>query len=62
MPGADCGRTCQGHQVYDTSESSTASDRGQGFSLAFGDGSTVQGEVFTDTVTVAGLTVMFDVS
>ncbi|KXN87900.1 Aspartic protease [Leucoagaricus sp. SymC.cos] len=56
LPGADCGGTCQGHQIYDTSASSTAENQGQTFRLAFGDGSTVQGDVFTDTITIAGLT------
>ncbi|KAF9449879.1 acid protease [Macrolepiota fuliginosa MF-IS2] len=56
LPGPDCGATCQGHQVYNTAASTTAKDQGQKFSLAFGDGSTVQGEVFTDTVAIAGLT------
>lgn len=56
LPGTDCGSTCQGHAKYDTSASSTAQDQGRTFSLAFGDGSTVQGDVFTDTVTIAGLT------
>ncbi|KAF9449928.1 acid protease [Macrolepiota fuliginosa MF-IS2] len=56
LPGPKCGTTCQGHQIYNTAASSTAKDLGKKFSLAFGDGSTVEGEVFTDTVTVSGLT------
>lgn len=58
LPGPDCGSTCRGHQIYDPSASSTAKDQGQSFSLGFGDGSTVEGDVFTDTVTIAGLTVI----
>lgn len=53
--GTDCGTTCRGHTLYSPGASST--NTRQSFSLAFGDGSTVQGTLFTDTVTVAGLTV-----
>ena len=56
MPGKDCGDTCSGHTAYDTSKSSTAQDLGQQFSLQYGDGSTVSGEVYSDTVTIGGLT------
>ncbi|KAL5527800.1 hypothetical protein ACEPAG_6601 [Sanghuangporus baumii] len=56
LPGPDCGQTCQGHTIYDPSKSSTSQDAGQNFQLAFGDGSTVQGEQFTDTVAIGGLT------
>ncbi|XP_006459904.1 hypothetical protein AGABI2DRAFT_149875 [Agaricus bisporus var. bisporus H97] len=57
LPGATCGATCQGHEIYDTSASSTAQDQSRDFSLLFGDGSSIQGEVFSDTVTLGGLTV-----
>jgi len=57
LPGTNCRVNCQGHKLYNTASSSTARDQRRTFSLAFGDGSTVQGEVFTDTVTVGGLTV-----
>ncbi|KAK7060334.1 hypothetical protein VNI00_001099 [Paramarasmius palmivorus] len=56
LPGANCRVNCEGHTIYDTSQSSTAEDEGKTFKLTFGDGSTSQGEVFHDTVTVAGLT------
>ncbi|KAL0070939.1 hypothetical protein AAF712_002160 [Marasmius tenuissimus] len=45
-----------GHKVYNTDSSSTAQDQDDTFALAFGDGSTVEGEVFHDTVTFADLT------
>ncbi|TFK43185.1 acid protease [Crucibulum laeve] len=57
LPGANCRVNCQGHKVFNTASSSTARDLRKTFSLAFGDGSTVQGEQFSDTVTVAGVTV-----
>lgn len=57
LPGTRCtGANCRGHKLYNTAASSTARDQGRTFSLAFGDGSTVSGEQFTDTVTVGGLT------
>ncbi|KIK65519.1 hypothetical protein GYMLUDRAFT_94161 [Collybiopsis luxurians FD-317 M1] len=56
LPGQNCGSTCEGHTIYDTTASSTAVDQNQQESLSFGDGSLVNVEVFEDTVTVAGLT------
>ncbi|EIW85948.1 acid protease [Coniophora puteana RWD-64-598 SS2] len=56
LPGPDCDSTCSGHTVYDPSKSSSSSDVGQTFSLSYGDGSTVSGEQYTDTVVLAGLT------
>ena len=57
LPGTDCTVNCEGHTLYDPDASSESSDTNTPFSLAFGDGSTVQGTVFRDTVTIAGLTV-----
>ncbi|EIW83889.1 acid protease [Coniophora puteana RWD-64-598 SS2] len=56
LPGPDCDDTCSGHTVYDPSKSSDSQDVGQTFQLQYGDGSTVSGEQWTDTVTLAGLT------
>ncbi|KZT40650.1 acid protease [Sistotremastrum suecicum HHB10207 ss-3] len=56
LPSVDCDNTCAGHTPYDPSQSSTSSDVGNRFSLAFGDGSTVSGQEFTDSVTISGLT------
>jgi len=56
LPSTDCDATCDGHTLWDPTTSSTADDTNMAFSLAFGDGSTVNGTVFMDTVTVAGLT------
>ncbi|VDC02585.1 unnamed protein product [Peniophora sp. CBMAI 1063] len=55
LPGVDCLLTCLGHTLYNPGASRVSTNTRQRFSLAFGDGSTVQGTVFTDTVTVAGL-------
>ncbi|KZV69225.1 acid protease [Peniophora sp. CONT] len=56
LPGSACGTTCRGHTLYNPAASSASANTRQRFSLAFGDGSTVQGTLFTDTVTVAGIT------
>ncbi|KAJ3829455.1 acid protease [Lentinula raphanica] len=56
LPGQNCGTTCEGHTIFNTAASSTAVNQNQQASLAFGDGSTVNADIFEDTVTVAGLT------
>ncbi|KAH7919522.1 acid protease [Leucogyrophana mollusca] len=55
LPGPTCGNTCSGHTIYNPGFSAAARDLHKTFSLAYGDGSTVSGEQYTDTVTVAGL-------
>jgi cathepsin D len=57
VPSTSCGSSCVGHQRYNPSDSSTAQDREETFSLTYGDGSTVSGEQFTDVVSIAGLEV-----
>lgn len=47
--------SCSGAE-YNPSASSTSSDQGRTFTISYGDGSQTSGEVYTDTVTVAGLT------
>ncbi|KAI0060071.1 acid protease [Artomyces pyxidatus] len=56
LPASTCGSTCSGHTLYTVKSSSTAKDLKKTFSLAYGDGSTVSGEQYTDTVSIAGLT------
>ncbi|KAI0064447.1 acid protease [Artomyces pyxidatus] len=56
LPSSTCDSTCQGHTAYSSSDSSTSSDVGKTFQLQYGDGSTVSGEQYTDTVSIAGLT------
>jgi cathepsin D len=58
LPGPNCGDTCAGHKIYDPSMSSTSKDLGTTFSLSFGDGSTAEGEQFTDDVTIVGMTAL----
>ncbi|KAH8986125.1 acid protease [Lactarius akahatsu] len=47
-------RLALGTRCTDPSSSSASSDVGQTFELQYGDGSTVSGEQYTDTVTLAG--------
>lgn len=56
LPGPNCSANCAGHKVYDPARSATAADAHRGFSLMYGDGSSVTGEQYSDTVSVAGLT------
>jgi len=55
LPSSSCDSTCAGHTLWNPAGSSTAVNTGAPYSLAFGDGSIVEGTVFMDTVTVAGL-------
>ncbi|EKM60380.1 uncharacterized protein PHACADRAFT_203593 [Phanerochaete carnosa HHB-10118-sp] len=57
VPGSSCtSSTCDNKSKYDASRSSTSSQKSGTFEIHYGDGSTVSGPVYTDTVAVAGLT------
>lgn len=56
VPASTCGSTCNGHAKYTPSSSSTSVALGKSFTLQYGDGSSVSGKQYTDTVTIAGLT------
>ena len=60
LPGPACTSNCGGHTIYDPSASSASQDLGETFDIEYGDGSTVSGEQYSDTVSVAGLTVCSD--
>ncbi|KPV77463.1 uncharacterized protein RHOBADRAFT_51313 [Rhodotorula graminis WP1] len=49
------GKGVSGFTTFDASQSSTAENSTDSFQISYGDGSTVSGPVYTDTVTVAGL-------
>lgn len=55
LPGPACTANCQGHKVFNTAASSTAVDQRKKFTTSFGDGSSVNGEIFKDTVSLGGL-------
>ncbi|KAI9444480.1 acid protease [Lactarius indigo] len=54
LPASKCDSSCSGHTLYNPKSSSTSSDVRQTFELQYADGSTVSGEQYTDTVTLAG--------
>jgi cathepsin D len=56
LPGKGCDNTCSGHTLYDPFASSTSTDRNFSFSLQYSDGTIVHGQLYTDTLTIAGLT------
>ncbi|KAF9235755.1 aspartic peptidase domain-containing protein, partial [Melanogaster broomeanus] len=52
LPGSNCGSSCDGHTIYSPSSSSTSKDLGKTFLLQYGDGSSVSGEQYSDSVTI----------
>ena len=46
---------CAGHKVFETGESSTAENLHETFETGFADGSSVDGDIFADTVSLGGL-------
>ncbi|KZT72180.1 acid protease [Daedalea quercina L-15889] len=58
VPSTNCTSVaCVSKSKYIAAASSTSHEQGGNFSIHYGDGSTVSGPVFTDTVTVAGIKV-----
>ena len=57
LPSTSCTSNCKGHKLYNPTASSTSIDRRKTFYLQYGDGSYVRGQQYTETVSVAGLTV-----
>ncbi|KAI0374183.1 acid protease [Pilatotrama ljubarskyi] len=58
VPSVNCTSSyCTNKDKYDPSASSTDARKTGTFSIQYGDGSTVAGPVYTDTVSVAGVTV-----
>ncbi|KAG8735641.1 Type I transmembrane sorting receptor [Ceratobasidium sp. 428] len=58
VPSSTCtSKGCGAHKNFDVSKSSTVEPQSGNFSIFYGDGSSSSGPIFTDTVTVAGLTV-----
>ncbi|KDQ17045.1 hypothetical protein BOTBODRAFT_30433 [Botryobasidium botryosum FD-172 SS1] len=56
IPDVACGN-CGNHNRYDKSKSSTNKPTGKQFTLRFGDGSNTVGDLYTDVVSMAGLSV-----
>ncbi|KAJ3717430.1 acid protease [Lentinula raphanica] len=58
VPSSSCtSSTCSSKSTFDASSSSTSSKESGTFSIQYGDGSTVSGPIYSDTVTVAGIEV-----
>ncbi|TFY78580.1 hypothetical protein EWM64_g5434 [Hericium alpestre] len=55
LPGAACGASCDGRKRYDPKASSSAKDLGKTFKCSYGDGSSVMGEQYSETVVANGL-------
>jgi cathepsin D len=56
LPDKNCTSNCTGHTLYNPKASSTSKKLGKTFSLQYGDGSSVSGEQYTDTVKIGGMT------
>lgn len=56
ISSSDCDSSCNHHNLYDASKSSTAHDLKSQFSLQYSGGSS-SGTLYTDDVTIAGYTV-----
>jgi cathepsin D len=57
VPSTSCDSSCSGHTLYNPTDSSTSRNLSESFSLAYGDGSTVSGDEYSDRVIIAGLVV-----
>ncbi|KAF8595525.1 acid protease [Ceratobasidium sp. AG-I] len=58
VPSVSCASTaCNKHNKYDNSASSTSKPQNGTFSISYGDGSTASGPIYSDTVTIAGISV-----
>ena len=60
LPSTGCDISCDGHTRYNPSASGT--DLNKTFELQYEDGSSVSGEQYNDTVSIAGLTVSYCIS
>lgn len=54
---ADAKRYSKTHTIYDPAKSSTAKHATGTWNISYGDGSSASGDVYTDAVTVAGITI-----
>ncbi|KAI0792602.1 acid protease [Abortiporus biennis] len=57
VPSSGSCSGCSGHNLYTASASSTSKKQSGTFEIQYGDGSTVSGPIYKDTVKVAGVTV-----
>ncbi|CAK5266694.1 unnamed protein product [Mycena citricolor] len=57
VPSSSCRSSCSGKTKYNPNQSSTSTRESGSFSIQYADGSTVSGPIYTDTVSVAGVSV-----
>ncbi|KAH8101206.1 acid protease [Cristinia sonorae] len=57
VPNASKCTSCKGKHTYNAAKSSTSKSQSGTFQIQYGDGSTVSGPIFQDSVTVAGIEV-----
>jgi hypothetical protein len=57
LPGTSCGSACGGQERYNPSGSSSAQSLGTTFQVSYGDGSGAAGNVYKDTISLAGFKV-----
>ncbi|CAO3640495.1 unnamed protein product [Cunninghamella echinulata] len=57
LPSIECSTNCEGHNLYVETESSTSFQLNKSATIEYKNGGTIDGEVYTDTVKMAGLTV-----
>ncbi|KAF9222163.1 acid protease [Gyrodon lividus] len=55
LPGPNCDQSCDGHDFYDPKESETSIDLHDTFEITFTAGNRAFGQLYIDTVSVAGL-------
>lgn len=58
LPNQSCASTCDGHNRYDPTASSTSVNLGQTFTLQYNGGSSVNGTVYADNVYMGGYEVL----
>ncbi|KAF9219412.1 acid protease [Gyrodon lividus] len=56
LPGVDCDDSCYGHAIYNPASSSTSVNLCEPFAIEYGTGDSAFGHLYTDNVTIVGLT------
>ncbi|KAG1854807.1 aspartic peptidase domain-containing protein [Suillus subalutaceus] len=54
LPGSSCDASCSGHKLYNPNSSSSSESLGKAFKTTYADNATVTGNLYKDTVSLAG--------
>ncbi|KAG1865394.1 aspartic peptidase domain-containing protein [Suillus subluteus] len=54
LPGSSCDAICSGHKLYNPNSSSSSESLGKAFKMTYADNATVTGNLYKDTVSLAG--------